>query len=36
MKSNAIADLPFEILSTIQSAFIVHGRKMVNNAIEWD
>ena len=36
MRSNALADLSFEILSTIRSAFIVHGRKMVNNAIEKD
>jgi hypothetical protein len=36
MKSNALADLSSEILSTIWLAFIVHGRKMVNNAIEQD
>jgi hypothetical protein len=36
MKSNALADLSSKILSTIQSTFIVHRRKMVNNAIKQD
>ena len=34
MDTIAAADLPVEIMSAIRSAFIVHGRKMINNALE--
>jgi Phosphotransferase enzyme family len=36
LRCNTAADLPIALLTAIRSAFIVHGRKMVNNAVERD
>jgi hypothetical protein len=36
LQNNAATDFPIELVSAIRSAFITHGRKMINNAVERD
>jgi len=36
LRDTAATDFPIELVSSMRSAFITHGRKMINNAIERD
>ncbi len=36
LRETATTRFPFELLSAMRSAFITHGRKMINNAVERD